>query len=151
MSILRRTPLALALCLLTVTAQANGNSSLDKHTIENAQKLALAADQGSEAYAILESLTSEIGPRMAGTPAFDRAIVWAQDKFKALGYDKVYLEPVTFPVWERRHESAQILAPFPQKLVITALGGSVGTGATPLDAEVVEFADSRRAQGRAGR
>ena len=140
MSILRRTPLALALCLLTVTAQASGNSSLDKHTIENAQKLALAADQGSEAYAILESLTSEIGPRMAGTPAFDRAIVWAQDKFKALGYDKVYLEPVTFPVWERRHESAQILAPFPQKLVITALGGSVGTGATPLDAEVVEFA-----------
>ncbi len=74
-------------------------------------ELALAA-KGSEAYAIVESLTTEIGPRMAGSPAFDRAIVWAQEKFKALGFDKVYLEPVTFPVWERRHESAQSSRPF---------------------------------------
>jgi hypothetical protein len=140
MSIVRRTPLFLALCLFAVNVQANDTTSLDRHTVENAQKLALASENGSEAYAILESLTSEIGPRMAGTPAFDRAIVWAQEKFKSLGYDKVYLEPVTSPVWERRHETAQILAPYPQKLMVTALGGSVGTGATPLDAEVVEFA-----------
>ncbi|MBP8081121.1 MAG: M28 family peptidase [Arenimonas sp.] len=140
MSIVRRTPLCLALCLFAVNAQANGTTSLDRDTVENAQKLALASESGSEAYAILESLTSEVGPRMAGTPAFDRAVVWAQEKFKALGYDKVYLEPVTFPTWERRHEAAQILAPFPQKLMVTALGGSVGTGATPLDAEVIEFA-----------
>ena len=140
MSIVRRTPLVLGLFLFAVNAQANGTASLDRHTVENAKKLALASENGSEAYAILESLTSEVGPRLAGTPAFDRAVIWAQEKFKALGYDKVYLEPVTFPVWERRHETAQILAPFPQKLLVTALGGSVGTGATPLDAEVVEFA-----------
>ena len=140
MSIARRTPLFLALCLFTFNVQANGAASLDKHTVENAQQLALASDKGTEAYAILESLTSEIGPRMAGSAAFDRAIVWAQEKFKSLGYDKVYLEPVTFPVWERNRETAQVLAPFPQKLAITALGGSVGTGTKPLDAEVVEFA-----------
>ena len=140
MSIARRTPLFLALCLFASNVQANGAASLDKQTVENAQQLALASDKGTEAYAILESLTSEIGPRMAGSAAFDRAIVWAQEKFKSLGYDKVYLEPVTFPVWERNHETAQVLAPFPQKLAITALGGSVGTGTKPLDAEVVEFA-----------
>ena len=33
-----------------------------------------------------------------------------------------------------------MLAPFPQPLAITALGGSVGTGTKPLEAEVVEFA-----------
>jgi len=67
-------------------------------------------------------------------------VLWAQDKFKALGYDKVYLEPVTFATWERRRETAQVLAPYPHMLVITALGGSGGTGAVPLDAVVVEFA-----------
>ena len=107
MSIARRTPLFLALCLFASNVQANGAASLDKHTVENAQQLALACDKGTEAYAILESLTSEVGPRMAGSAAFDRAIVWAQEKFKALGYDKVYLEPVTFPVWERRRETAR--------------------------------------------
>jgi Zn-dependent M28 family amino/carboxypeptidase len=52
----------------------------------------------------------------------------------------VYLEPATSVVWERRRESAEVLAPFPQRLAITALGGSVGTGGKPLEAEVVEFA-----------
>jgi hypothetical protein len=140
MQIPRRTPLILALLLATAGAHA-ADPTLDKRTLENAQKLAAAASTGTDAYAITESLTSEIGPRLAGSPAFDRAIVWAQEKFKALGYDRVYLEPVSFPTWERHHESAQILAPYPQRLVITALGGSVGTGATPLDAEVVEFAN----------
>ena len=65
---------------------------------------------------------------------------WAEAKFKAMGFDKVYLEPVTFPVWLRHRERAEVLAPFPQPLVITALGGSVGTGDAPVDAEVVEFA-----------
>jgi hypothetical protein len=139
MSILRRTPLVLALCLAVSTAHA-ADAGLDKRALDNARTLAAAAGKGTDAYAIVESLTSEIGPRLAGSPAFDRAIDWAQAKFKALGYDKVYLEPVTFPTWERRHESGEILAPYPQRLVLTALGGSVGTGGKPLEAEVVEFA-----------
>src|SRR5690606_2415674 len=36
------------------------------------------------------------------------------------------------------HERAEVLVPFPQPLVITALGGSVGTNGA-LDAEVVAF------------
>ena len=35
---------------------------------------------------------------MAGSEAYDRATAWAQEKFKSLGYDRVYLEPATFPV-----------------------------------------------------
>ena len=37
-------------------------------------------------------------------------------------------------------ERAEVLAPYPQPLVITTLGGSVGTGEAPIDAEVVAFA-----------
>ena len=139
MSILHRTSLVLALGLSALNVQA-ADAGLDKRTLENARRLSMAADQGSDAYALVESLTTEVGPRLAGTPAFDRAVAWAQEKFKSLGYDKVYLEPVSYPVWERHHERAEILTPYPQPLMITALGGTVGTGAKPLEAEVVEFA-----------
>jgi hypothetical protein len=132
--------LALGLATCAATAAPAANGGLDARALANAHGLAAAAQGGTEAYAIVESLTSEIGPRMAGSPAFDRAVTWAQAKFKALGYDRVYLEPVSFPTWERRSESAQLLAPYPQKLVVTALGGSIGTGGKPLRAEVVEFA-----------
>ena len=138
MRLLRPVTATVVLCLAAGSAAAS--PGLHKRAQADALKLAAAADTGSDAYAIVESLTTEIGPRLAGSPAFDRAIDWAQAKFKALGYDRVYLEPVTFPVWERRHESAEVLSPFPQRLLLTALGGSVGTGDKPLEAGVVEFA-----------
>lgn len=65
---------------------------------------------------------------------------WAKAKFKALGYDKVYTELVTFPQWTRGAEEASVIAPYPQHLAITALGGSVGSKGG-IEAEVVEFAD----------
>lgn len=140
MNLPSRTALSVALCLACSPSFA-ADAGLDKKSLDNARGFVAAANQDTGAYAIIESLTTEIGPRLAGSPAFDRAVEWAQAKFKALGYDRVYLEPVSFPIWERRHEGAEVLAPFPQRLVITALGGSVGTGGKPLDAEVVEFAN----------
>ena len=134
-----RACLVLALAAASSPAFADPDA-LDAQTVQQARLFADAAQQDTGAYAIVESLTTEVGPRMAGTPAFDRAVEWAQAKFKTLGYDKVYLEPVSFPTWERRHENAEVVSPFPQRLLVTALGGTVGTGDTPLEAEVVEFA-----------
>lgn len=131
--------------LLLFFTATNSTLALTKEPALNATALATAealriqAMQGSSAYDIVESLTTEIGPRMGGTAAYDRATVWAQEKFKSLGYDKIWLQPVTFPVWQRRAESGRVISPYPQKLVLTALGGSTGTGG-PLVAEVVEFA-----------
>ena len=45
------------------------------------------------AYKIVESLTTEVGARPAGSDADARAVAWAVAKFRALGYDKVYTEP----------------------------------------------------------
>ena len=130
---------ALSLCFLSQFAFAD-DSLFDQKTLGKAATLRDGALQKNEAYALLESLTTEIGPRMAGSPADAKAVVWAEQKFKALGYDKVTLQPVTFPVWQRGHENAEVLSPFPQRLLITALGGSIGTDGKALDAEVVEFA-----------
>ncbi|MBP6309299.1 MAG: M28 family peptidase [Arenimonas sp.] len=134
---MRLLSMTILLSLSTITF-AN-DTGLNAQALANAENLKAQAIQGSNAYSIVESLTTEIGPRMGGSQAYDRATAWAQQKFKALGYDKVWLQPVTFPVWQRRSESGRIISPYPQPLILTALGGSVGTQG-PLNAEVVEFA-----------
>jgi carboxypeptidase Q len=95
------------------------------------------ADSG--AYEIVESLTTEVGARPAGSVADARAVAWAIAKFKALGYDKVYTEAVAFPTWRRISESAEITSPAAHRLAISTLGGSVGTSPDGVRATVVEF------------
>jgi len=114
-------------------------SPIAEPAMSTAAQLRDTAMQGSGAYALVESLTTEVGARMAGTPADARAVRWAEQKFKALGFDRVLLEPVSFPVWRRGHESAEVLAPAPQKLSILALGFSSGTPKGGVEAEIVRF------------
>lgn len=129
-----------AVILILLSTSVFGNETgLNTNAIKAAEGLRDQAMQGSSAYSIVESLTTEVGPRMAGTENADRAIEWAQAKFKSLGFDKVWLQPVTFPVWQRHSESGRITSPYPQRLALTALGGSVGTQGS-LSAEVLEFA-----------
>jgi Zn-dependent M28 family amino/carboxypeptidase len=89
------------------------------------------------AYDVLESLTTEIGPRPAGSPAQMRARDWALAKMKALGFTNVHAEPFAKQAWLRDAESAEILSPFPQKLAILGLGNSVPTPPEGITAEVV--------------
>ncbi|MCK9487819.1 MAG: M28 family peptidase [Xanthomonadales bacterium] len=112
---------------------------LDQATLARAAALRDQALAGTGAYAIVEELTTQIGPRMAGTPADARAVDWAVARFKALGYDRVWTEPVTFPVWERGVEVARVIRPYPQSFAIAALGGSVGTPEEGITAQVVAF------------
>jgi Zn-dependent M28 family amino/carboxypeptidase len=93
----------------------------------------------SLAYQLVEQLTVEIGPRLAGSPADAKAVAWAVEKFKKLGYDKVWTEQFTTPYWQRGNARLEVLSPFPQSLVLTALGGSVGTDDKGIDASVVMF------------
>src|SRR5690606_562226 len=102
---------------------------------DHLREQALASDLG---WKITESLTTEVGPRLAGTEADARAVAWAKAKFEQLGYDKVWLEPVTFPKWQRRGESAEVLGGNAQALHLTALGGSPGG---VVEGDVVRFAD----------
>lgn len=94
---------------------------------------------GSGAYDILESLTTETGPRPAGSPAFARAKDWALAKMTALGLKNVHAEPITIWAWFKGVETAEVTAPFPQPLLITGLGGSVGTPPEGIEAEVAVF------------
>jgi len=103
-----------------------------------AAQLRETALASSLAWDITESLTTEVGPRLAGSEADARAVEWAKAKFAELGFDRVWTEPVTFPKWVRRAERAEVLGASAQPLAVTALGGSP---AGVLEAEVVRFAD----------
>ena len=95
----------------------------------------------SEAFPILEDLTTTVGQRMAGTPAEARARDWAVKAMKDAGLMNIKVEPFPLAVWERGVESAEIMGPNPQKLMITALGYSGATPAGGVTAPVVYFAD----------
>jgi carboxypeptidase Q len=102
-------------------------------------KLRDAALKDELAYSITEGLTTEIGPRLAGTEAEARARAWAVAKLRSLGFKNVRVEAFPLPVWVRGIETAEIVSPFPQKLTLTALGNSGATGPEGVTAPVVVF------------
>ncbi|MBB3344250.1 M28 family peptidase [Luteimonas sp. RC10] len=95
-------------------------------SLDAAAQLRERALQDGTAYRLIESLTTQIGPRLPGSEADARAVEWAKARFAELGYDRVWTEPVTFPKWERRSEHAAVVGAHAQPLVLTALGGSPG-------------------------
>lgn len=92
------------------------------------------------AYDIVEGLTTEIGPRPDGSDAEVRARAWAVARLKALGFKNVRVEPYElYNVWQRGAETAEVVAPFPQPLRLTALGNSGATPAEGLTLPVAYF------------
>ncbi|MFK7974555.1 MAG: M20/M25/M40 family metallo-hydrolase [Halioglobus sp.] len=119
---------------------ANADAWLNSaQTASAVEQLLEEAQKDNQAYDILTSLTTEVGPRLAGSEAEARARDWAVQKMQSLGLANVRIEPFTVPLWVRGIERAEITSPFPQPLVITALGGSVSTGPDGIEAEVVSF------------
>ena len=98
-----------------------------------------AALKDNYAWDIVEGLTTEVGPRLAGTAAEGRARSWAVAKLKAMGFSNVRAETFEIPVWTRGHEAAEILAPFPQRLIVAALGNSASTPPEGVSGEVIGF------------
>lgn len=136
----RTLPLCLALLLATPAALAAGKpTTLAAADIAVAEQLRDKALHDDTAWDFTAGLTTEVGARLAGGPNDARAREWVIAKFKALGFDKVWTEPVTYPKWVRRSEHAEILAPFPQPLSLLALGHSPGTPAGGISAEVAGF------------
>lgn len=135
---MRIAPLLLALVLSAPgIAQERAPSRIPQAVADTATKLREQALADDTAWRVTESLTTEVGPRLAGSPADARAVAWAKAMFEALGYDKVWTQPVTFPKWERRGESGEVLGQHAQPLALTALGGSPGG---TVEGEVVRFA-----------
>jgi len=137
-----------AACLLVCHSVAA--EPLTAAALAEARALRERALADDTAYELVRSLTTQVGPRLAGSPGDAQAVAWSVEKLKALGFSNVRAEPVTVPRWIRGEASAEITAPWPQPLAVVALGGSVGTPAEGIEAEVVPVAtlDELKAQPR---
>ncbi len=135
---MRQTALVIAMALLASLPAYAQQTTIDPASLAQAAQLRDSALNDHTGWNVVESLTTEVGPRLAGSEADARAVAWATAKFKALGYDKVWTEAVTFPKWVRHSESLQVLGAHAQPLTITALGRSVGG---TVEGEVVRFPD----------
>jgi hypothetical protein len=91
------------------------------------------------AWQIAESLTTEIGGRMVGSPEMERAKDWSVETFKRLGFQNVKVETFTAQGWFRGDESAEVVGPYRHKLHILGLGRSSSTPKGGLTAEVALF------------
>jgi len=82
-----------------------------------------------ESYENLRYLCKAIGHRLTGSPEAEEAVQWGKKVLDEMGLDKVYLQPIDIPFWERGEvENARIHDAIDLDLEVTALGGSVGTG-----------------------
>jgi len=93
------------------------------------------------AYEDLRSLCKDIGPRLSGSSEAEMAVRWSESKMKSYGFDKVYLQPIMVPHWERGNPETAWLTinhNLIQKMSIKALGGSISTNGS-LEGEVVMF------------
>lgn len=91
------------------------------------------------AWNVLESLTTEIGPRPVGQPAMTAARDWGVATLKSLGFENVHVEAFATPAWARGPESAEVLGVVPQKLHILGLGRSTPTPPGGLTAPIMVF------------
>ncbi len=120
-------------------AEAAPITPAQQRAVERLQAAALASDH---AYGIVESLVTEIGPRLAASEAEARAREWAVNMLRANNFANVHIEPFTIPYWDATREEAHIEAPgVARRMVAVALGGSPSTPAGGLEAEIVRFPD----------
>lgn len=133
---MRTLALALAAASLPTLAAAQTVAS---ETPAAAASADAALESDTLAWDFVEGITTEVGPRQAGTEAEKRGRGWSVAWLKANGFANVADEPFEMETWVRGTETAEIVSPYPQPFHVTALGGSASTGPEGITAEVVEF------------
>jgi len=96
-----------------------------------------ALTQGTS-YAHLYRLCKEAPARLSGSPNAQKAVEITYEMLKALRPDSVWLQPVKVPHWVRGDKTVCKILKSKESLRIVALGGSVGTPAGGIKAEVIE-------------
>src|SRR5436190_12468598 len=151
----KRGPICIAIltlacaCALRCVAQEESDatptpspSPYSPQTLGELKRLQQAALTSDYAYRQVAHLSNNIGPRLTGSAQAQKAVEYVAAELKAIGLE-VQLEKVMVPHWVRGEETAALVEykgmaeNTTQKIVLTALGGSVATPATGLTAEVI--------------
>jgi len=143
---------AISILLLVATLDIFGQSptpTADLYSVETLNELAAlqkAAVSSGYAYTQVGYLSNNIGARLSGSPQAEQAVEYVTDQMRNLGLD-VRLQKIMVPHWVRGEEHAELIefsgmAPATtQRVVLTALGGSVPTPSEGITADVIVVND----------
>ncbi len=128
--------------LINAQTQSPTPKLYSETTILELKQLQQNALQSTYAYEKTAYLCNNIGARLSGSMQAQRAVEYVADEMRKLGLD-VRLQKVMVPHWVRGEERGELIEfegmakSTTQKVVLTALGGSVATLPEGLTAEVV--------------
>ncbi|MBA3784629.1 MAG: M20/M25/M40 family metallo-hydrolase [Acidobacteria bacterium] len=111
-------------------------------TLNELKQIQRAALQSDYAYRQTAYLSNNIGARLTGSLQAERAVQYVAEEMRKLGLD-VRLQKLTVPHWVRGEERGELVEfdgmarGTTQKIVLTALGGSIATAPNGLTAEIV--------------
>ena len=103
------------------------------------RKISTEILNNGKGYTELRELTKNIGHRLSGSEAYEKSVKWAEQKLRDAGADKVWLQEVMIPVWERGKESLHIQTSNGKwkSLKMLSLGNSEGTGGKDVSGEII--------------
>ena len=103
------------------------------------RKISTEILNNGKGYTELKELTKNIGHRLSGSEAYEKSVKWAEQKLRDAGADKVWLQEVMIPVWERGKESLHIQTSNGKwkSLKMLSLGNSEGTGGKDVSGEII--------------
>ena len=131
----KRTLLFIPLGLGVVAGVAAGGLPVDYQP--EAQRLTQAATNSLFGFSRLATMCDTFGPRFTGSKNLESAIDWCLAEMKKDGFQNVRGEEVIVPRWVRGSESVELLSPRRRELPMLGLGGSVGTPAEGITADVL--------------
>ena len=128
-------PITLLFLLFTLSLNAQNKDSISLRKIFDYYLTE------SKCYSNLEYLATKIGGRLSGSPQAAQAVIWAKKAMYEAGADTVYLQACMVPHWVRGEKeicsSTNIKNKKNVNYSICALGGSVATPKTGINAEVI--------------
>jgi hypothetical protein len=128
---LRRVPVLVMAAACVAAAAAQPDEAI-------ARRMAASILESEQVLRDVRELTTIAGPRLTGSPTYERAADWAARQFRAIGIDRVSLEPFTIDRgWERISASARIVAPVDRMLHVASLGWMPSTPDGGIEAEAV--------------
>ncbi|MDQ3710606.1 MAG: M28 family peptidase [Acidobacteriota bacterium] len=129
---------------LRVSAQQPSPTPIlySEKTLVELKQIQQAALQSDYAYKQTAYLSNNIGARLTGSLQAERAVQYVAEEMRKLGLE-VRLQKLTVPHWVRGEETGELVEfegmakGTTQKIVLTALGGSIATAPNGLTAEIV--------------
>jgi hypothetical protein len=106
------------------------------------KKIYNEALSNGKSYSNLAELCSKVGGRLSGSPEAQKAVEWAFKAMKDAGADTVWMQECMVPHWVRgEKEVGKVISTGGKgvkEVPVCALGGSVGTPAEGITANVIE-------------